>query len=80
VLGAPGCLARLCGPDGPALEADLGAGDPETVEWRATAAAGAWVRAEVRGSPAAGASPGPMLALTNPVWFGPADPSGRPPA
>src|SRR5829696_5863314 len=71
--GAPGCLARLCGPGGPALEAGLGAGAPETVEWRATAAPGAWARAEVRGPPVAGASPGPMLALTNPVWFGPAE-------
>jgi hypothetical protein len=63
--GAAGGLARLCGPGGPVLEARLGAGDSGTVEWRATAAPGAWVRAEVRQGPG-----GPMLALTNPVWFG----------
>jgi hypothetical protein len=65
--GAAGGLARLCGPGGPVLEAALGAGDPETVEWRTTATSGAWVRVEIRRDPA-----GPMLALTNPVWFGPA--------
>jgi hypothetical protein len=74
VRGGAGCLARLCGPDGPAVEARLGPGDRETVEWTATAAAGAWARAEVRRPGVAGAEPGPMLALTNPVWFGPAGP------
>jgi hypothetical protein len=72
VRGAAGALARLWDPGGPVLEAALGAGAAATVEWRATAAPGAWARAEVRQGPA-----GPMLALTNPVWFGP---SGPPPA
>jgi hypothetical protein len=72
VRGAPGCLARLCRPDGPVLEAGLGAGDTGTVEWTAIAGPGAWVRAEVRRPPAAGGSRGAMVALTNPVLLGPA--------
>lgn len=74
VRGAAGGLARLCGPGGRTLEARLGAGDLAAVEWRAPATPGAWIRAEVRQGPATGASAGPMLALTNPVWFGPAAP------
>jgi hypothetical protein len=78
VRGAAGCLARLCTGAGPVLEARL-AGDRETVEWTAAGAgAPAWVRAEVR-RPAAGAGPGAMVALTNPVLLGPAV-SGRAPA
>ena len=49
------------------------AGDDETVGWTTTAAATAWVRAEVRRK-------GAMVALTNPVLLGPAEASGRPPA
>ena len=72
VQGAPGCLARLSRADGPALEAGLGAGDTGTVEWTTLAGPGAGVRAEVRRPPAAGGSPGAMVALTNPVLRGPA--------
>jgi len=72
VRGAPGCLARLCRADGPVLEAGLGAGDTGTVEWTTIAGPGAWARAEVRRPPAAGGSPGAMVALTNPVLLGPA--------
>ena len=74
VRGAAGGLARLCGPGGPVLEARLGVGGSETVEWRGPAIPGGWVRAELRQRPATGASAGPMLALTNPVWLGPAAP------
>jgi predicted metal-dependent phosphoesterase TrpH len=72
VEGAAGALARLCTPTGPVLEAPL-AGDRETVRWTTTPAATPWVRAEVR--LAAG---GEVLALTNPVFLGPAGPSGPP--
>jgi hypothetical protein len=65
VEGAAGGLARLRGGAGTALEARL-AGDDETVEWTTTAAAGAWVRAEVRRD-------GAMVALANPVRLGPAE-------
>jgi hypothetical protein len=79
VRGAAGCLARLCTDAGTVLEAPLGA-DDATVEWTTTAAASAWARAEVRRPEAAGAHPGAMVALTNPVLLGPGDLSGRPPA
>jgi hypothetical protein len=72
VEGAAGGLARLRSGAGTVLEARL-AGDDETVEWTTTAAATAWVRAEVRRD-------GAMVALTNPVRLGPAGASGRPPA
>ena len=75
VGGAAGGLARLRSGAGTVLEARL-AGDDETVEWTTTAAATAWVRAEVRSA----AHPGAMVALTNPVRLGPAEASGRPPA
>jgi hypothetical protein len=64
VAGAAGAVARLRTPAGPVLEARL-AGDRETVEWTTTPAATAWARAEVR-------RPGAMVALTNPVFLGPA--------
>jgi hypothetical protein len=66
VAGAAGALARLRTPAGPVLEARL-AGDRETVEWTTTPAATAWARAEVR-------RPGAVVALTNPVFLGPAGP------
>jgi hypothetical protein len=72
VRGAAGGLARLRTGAGTALEAPL-AGDDEAVGWTTTAAATAWVRAEVRRT-------GAMVALTNPVLLGPAGTSGPPPA
>jgi hypothetical protein len=74
VSGAAGCLARLCTDAGRVLEGRLGAGD-SVVEWT-TAAASAWVRAEVRRPEAAAAGPGAMVALTNPVLLGAPDLSG----
>jgi len=79
VRGAAGCLARLCTDAGRVLEARLGAGDPELVEWTTTAAASGFVRAEVRRPEPATGGPGAMVALTNPVFLGAAL-SGRPPA
>ncbi|HEV2871282.1 MAG TPA: hypothetical protein VG409_07640, partial [Actinomycetota bacterium] len=69
VRGAAGGLARLCGPGGPVREARL-AGDRDMLEWRTTAGAGGWVRAEVRRTQGAGGGPGEMVALTNPVLLG----------
>jgi hypothetical protein len=71
VEGAAGGVARLCGPGGPVLEARIG-GDRGTATSRATAGAGAWVRAEVRRRPGTGGAPGEVVALTNPVLLGPA--------
>jgi len=61
------------------LEAHL-AGEREVVGWTTTPAATAWVRAEVRRPPAAPGTPGAMVALTNPVFLGPAEVSGPAPA
>jgi len=69
VRGAAGGLARLCGPGGPVLGARL-AGDRDMIEWRTTAGAGGWVRAEVRRTQGARGGPGEMVALTNPVLLG----------
>jgi hypothetical protein len=44
------------------------------------ATATAWVRAEFRHPPAAPGTPGAMVALTNPVFLGPAEVSGPAPA
>jgi hypothetical protein len=79
VAGAAGGLARLCTNAGRVLEVRLGAGDPELVEWATTAAASAFVRAEVRRPQPVAGGPGAMVALTNPVFLGAAL-SGRPPA
>ena len=80
VRGAAGGLARLCGLGGPVLETRLG-GDRDMLEWRTTAGAGGWVRAEVRRTQGAGGGPGEMVALTNPVLLGTVrGPSGPPPA
>ena len=94
VRGAAGGLARLCTGAGPVLEAHLAGAGAEAVEWAATPGT-AWVRAEVRGPPGgsggppgwspgeSGGSPGgsgPMVALTNPVFLGPAEVSGPAPA
>jgi hypothetical protein len=64
---------------GPVLEARL-AGDRAVVGWTTPPAATAWVRAEVRRPPAAPGTPGAMVALTNPVFIGPAEVSGPAPA
>ena len=79
VAGAAGCLVRLCTDTGRVLEARLRAGDRELVEWTTTAAASAFVRAEVRRPEPVAGGPGAMVALTNPVFLGAAL-SGRPPA
>ena len=79
VRGAAGGLAELRTGAGPVLEARL-ASDREVVGWTTTPAATAWVRAEVRRPPAAPCTPGAMVALTNPVFLGPAEVSGPAPA
>ena len=79
VRGAAGGLARLRTGAGTVLEARL-AGDRAVVGWTTTPAATAWVRAEVRRPPAAAGAPGAMVALTNPVFLGPAEVSGPAPA
>jgi hypothetical protein len=80
VRGAAGGLAELRTGAGPVLEARLAGFGTEVVGWTTTPAATAWVRAEVRRPPAAPGTPGAMVALTNPVFIGPAEVSGPAPA
>jgi hypothetical protein len=80
VRGAAGGLAELRTGAGPVLEARLAGFGTEVVGWTTTPAATAWVRAEVRRPPAAPGTPGAMVALTNPVFLGPAEVSGPAPA
>jgi len=80
VRGAAGGLAELRTGAGPVLEARLAGFGSEVVGWTTTPAATAWVRAEVRRPPAAPGTPGAMVALTNPVFLGPAGVSGPAPA
>ncbi|MFD9906177.1 CehA/McbA family metallohydrolase [Streptomyces sp. NPDC059063] len=71
VKGAPGCTIRFVTDQGtlftsPVLP-DSGTG---SAEWRTTASYAAYVRAEVRQPAVAPPLPGPMKALTNPIFLG----------
>ncbi|KUJ70162.1 phosphoesterase [Streptomyces albus subsp. albus] len=69
----PDCSVRFITDQGRLYTTALPAGGSGTVEWRTTASYAAYVRAEVRhAAPDGGASgiPGPMAALTNPVFLG----------
>jgi hypothetical protein len=71
VTGAPGCTIRFVTDQGvlftsPALP-ESGTG---TAEWRTTASYAAYARAEVRHNPVTPGLPGPLAALTNPVFLG----------
>ncbi|MBQ0986281.1 CehA/McbA family metallohydrolase [Streptomyces sp. F63] len=73
VSGAPGCSVRLITDQGQLYATALPAAGTGSAEWRTTPRYAAYVRAEVR-HPASdgGASglPGPMAAMTNPVFLG----------
>jgi hypothetical protein len=72
VGGVPDATVLLVTDEGQAHAETLPAAGTGTVRWRTTAAASAYVRAEVR-HPAAdptAAIPGPMAALTNPIFLG----------
>ncbi|WFB07830.1 CehA/McbA family metallohydrolase [Streptomyces sp. LX-29] len=69
----PGCSARFITDQGPLYATALPASGSGTVEWRTTASYAAYVRAEIRRAPADGGAsglPGPMVAMTNPVFLG----------
>jgi hypothetical protein len=72
VLGTPGHLVRVFTDTGQVLEAALPGGGPGRVEWTTTARRSAYVRAEVRRPEPTPDTPGTMVALTNPVFLGPA--------
>ncbi|MEE1929547.1 CehA/McbA family metallohydrolase [Streptomyces sp. TRM 70351] len=65
VTGAPAdATARLLTDQG-----ELRSGPAGVLEWRTTASLATFVRAEVRRPGPGGGLPGPMVALTNPVWL-----------
>ncbi|WP_189135686.1 CehA/McbA family metallohydrolase [Wenjunlia tyrosinilytica] len=74
VSGAPaGALVRFMTDEGQLSQTALGASGSGTATWRTTASCSAYVRAEVRRPPADGGAsglPGPMVAMTNPVFLG----------
>ena len=72
VSGVPNATVLLVSDEGQAHAEVLPAAGSGTVRWRTTPAVSAYVRAEVR-HPAAdpsGTIPGPMAALTNPIFLG----------
>ncbi|MEU4210162.1 CehA/McbA family metallohydrolase [Streptomyces sp. NPDC026206] len=71
VSGVPDCSASFITDQGRLFTTPVPAGG--RVQWRTSAARSAYVRAEVRHPPADGAPadlPGPMAAMTNPVFLG----------
>jgi hypothetical protein len=72
VSGVPNATVLFVSDEGQTHAAVLPASGTGTVRWQTTPAVSAYVRAEVRhpgGNPAAGI-PGPMAALTNPIFLG----------
>ncbi|MFI9233632.1 CehA/McbA family metallohydrolase [Streptomyces rimosus] len=69
VTGAPsGCTARILTDQGQLFTTPLPTSGPVT--WRTTPANATYVRAEVRHPPTAPGIPGPMAAMTNPIFLG----------
>ncbi|MEV8568306.1 CehA/McbA family metallohydrolase [Streptomyces sp. NPDC051322] len=71
VTGAPsGCTADFVTDQGTLYSVALPASGAAAVEWATTPAYAAYVRAEVRHPPVVPGLPGPLAALTNPVFLG----------
>ncbi|MEH6375336.1 CehA/McbA family metallohydrolase [Streptomyces sp. KLMMK] len=72
VSGIPdGCTATFVTDQGRLYETPLPASGKGRVEWRTTPSYAAYVRAEVRrAAPGGSGLPGPMVAMTNPVFLG----------
>ncbi|WP_327403316.1 CehA/McbA family metallohydrolase [Streptomyces sp. NBC_01288] len=69
--GAPRCTVRFVTDQGVLFTSDpLPVSGAGVVEWGTTAAYAAYVRAELRHETAAGAVPGALAALTNPIFLG----------
>ncbi|MCP2336349.1 CehA/McbA family metallohydrolase [Actinomadura rupiterrae] len=64
-----GCTVRFITDQGPLFTSALPDSGAGTFEWRTTPSYATYVRAEVRHAAAADGTPGPMAALTNPVWI-----------
>lgn len=69
----PSCSVRFLTDQGQLYGTAVPDSGTVTAEWRTTASYAAYVRAEVRHAPADGGAsgiPGPMAAMTNPIWLG----------
>ncbi|WP_181138605.1 CehA/McbA family metallohydrolase [Streptomyces sp. Ru73] len=70
VSGAPGCTVSFVTDQGLRYSEPLPDSGSGTVSWRTTPDNAAYIRAEVRHPATTPALPGPMAALTNPVFLG----------
>ncbi|MGW7491077.1 CehA/McbA family metallohydrolase [Streptomyces sp. NPDC054786] len=71
VSGAPGCTVSFVTDQGRLYSAPLPASGDGTVSWQTTPDYAAYIRAEVRHPSTTAGLPGPMAAMTNPVFLGP---------
>ncbi|MBL1090218.1 MULTISPECIES: CehA/McbA family metallohydrolase [Streptomyces] len=69
VSGAPGCTVSFVTDQGRLHSAALPASGADTVTWQTTPDHAAYIRAEVRHPATTPGLPGPMAALTNPVFL-----------
>lgn len=70
VSGAPGCTVSFLTDQGQLYSAPLPASGSGTVSWQTTPDHAAYLRAEVRHPSTTTGLPGPMAAMTNPVFLG----------
>ncbi|MFD9210987.1 CehA/McbA family metallohydrolase [Streptomyces sioyaensis] len=70
VTGAPGCTASFVTDQGRLYAAPLPPSGDGTLTWQTTADYAAYIRAEVRHPSTTPGLPGPMAAMTNPVFVG----------
>ncbi|MFD7106495.1 CehA/McbA family metallohydrolase [Streptomyces celluloflavus] len=70
VSGAPGCTVGFVTDQGSVYTAPLPPAGTGTVSWQTTPDHAAYIRAEVRHPATVPGLPGPMAALTNPVFLG----------
>ncbi|MFF8371346.1 CehA/McbA family metallohydrolase [Streptomyces lydicus] len=70
VTGAPGCTVSFVTDQGRLYTAPLPPSGEGTVSWQTTPAYAAYIRAEVRHPASTAGLPGPMAAMTNPVFLG----------
>lgn len=70
VTGAPGCTASFVTDQGRLHAAPLPPSGDGTLSWRTTPDNAAYIRAEVRHPATTPGLPGPMAAMTNPVFVG----------
>lgn len=70
VSGAPGCTVSFVTDQGRLYSTPLPASGDGTVSWQTTPDYAAYIRAEVRHPSTTAGLPGPMAAMTNPVFLG----------